>query len=162
MASAKDDGSGRSENRSDAWFVLGWIGIAFLTVGGADFVLSWFPVRFGSAEWGFGTVTQAFNGLPIVLLGIGLSIVAGEQVGRRWWELVGFGAACTLLVWMVVGFVIWAWHVPGALATVPEQLAGGLSKAIVKTLLQSLVYPALLIYLVRRVWPARRSQAMES
>jgi hypothetical protein len=70
---------------SGSWAVLGWIGLAFLVVGGSDFALVWFPLNFGNPEWEFGTVTQSFNGLPILLLGLGLLVAGADQVGRRWW-----------------------------------------------------------------------------
>ncbi len=158
VASAKDQGSrhsAASEVSTRAWLVLGWIGLAFLTVGGADFLLTWFPLQLGNREWEFATVTQTFNGLPILLLGIGLLTVAAEQVERRWWGLIAVSAAGLLAVWIVVGFVIWALNVQLALATVPAELAPGIRKAIVKTFLQSLTYPAVMLYLVRRAWLQR-------
>lgn len=162
VASAKGQGRGSSalpEDSTQAWLVLGWIGLVFLTVGGVDFALVWFPPNFGIREWEFATVTQSFNGLPILLLGVGLLTVAGERTERRWWGLLGSGAALVLLVWVLAGFALWALNVSVALATVPEGLALSLQKAVGKTLLQSLVYAAVLLYLVRRAWLKKKSGA---
>lgn len=162
VASAKDRGAAMSEDSTQAWLVLGWIGLAFLVVGGFDFALAWFPMNFGMREWVFGTVTQSFNGLPILVLGVGLLTVASGQTQRRWWGLLGFGVTLLLLVWVLAAFVLWAGNVSLAMETVPEELALGVQRAIAKTLVQSLVYPAVLVYLLRRTWVANRSVARRS
>lgn len=157
VASARERAAaGRSLRADDvrSWLVLGWIGLVFLTIGGADFALTWLPTGFGNREWEFGTVTQSFNSLPIVLLGLGLLIAAGEQAGRDWWRALGVALAAILLVWIVVGAAFWMLSVQIAFATVPDNLALGLRKAAAKTALQSLVYPATLVYLLRRAWLA--------
>jgi hypothetical protein len=138
---------------------LGWIGSAFLAVGAVDFGLAWVPLDFGTPEWEFATVTQSFNGLPILLLGIGLLNAAAEQTGRRWWGMVGAGAALVLLLWVLTGFVFWANNVSLALTTVPPEVAIGVQKAIAKTAVQSVVYSTVLVYLLGRAWRARRTVA---
>jgi len=134
------------------WAVLGWIGLAFVVVGGTDFALVWFPLGFGTREWEFATVTQAFNGLPILLLGIGLLLVASERVERRWWRLLALGAAVGLLAWVLAGVALWASNVGLALSTVPEELRSGVRKAVARTAVQSTVYPVMLAYLSWRAW----------
>ena len=138
------------------WATLGWIGLVFLLVGGADFALVWFPPNFGAREWEFAAVTQSFNGLPILLLGLGLLMVAAEEVERRWWGAVGAGVAGVLFLWVLVGFVLWAMNVPLALETVPENLRMGVQKAVMKTLVQSVAYPTVLAYLMWRAWTGRK------
>lgn len=160
VASAKEPrrfGAGEAEDTRRAWLLLGWVGLVFLIVGGTDFALVWIPSDFGSREWEFGTVTQGFNGLPIVLLGVGLLSAASTRTDRRWWGLVASLAALVLLVWVLVGFGLWANSVNLALTTVPEQLQTGVRKAAVKTLIQSLAYPAVLVYMLGRAWMARRT-----
>lgn len=160
VASAKDQGREAPEmgrDPTEAWLVLGWIGLVFLVVGGVDFALVWFPTNFGNREWQFTTVSQSFNGLPILLLGLGFLTVAAEQVDRRWWGLLGSVGALVLLLWVLMGFAIWAMNVSLALATVPDALALGIQKAVAKTAVQSGVYSTVLAYLLRRAWLARKS-----
>jgi hypothetical protein len=140
-----------------AWAALGWIGLVFLIVGGTDFVLAWFPTDFGSPEWEFATVTQSFNGLPIVLLGLGLLVIAAEQVDRSWWWWVGVVGLAALIPWVVVGLGIWSLNVGVALATVPEELRVGIQKAVTKTAIQGAVYPVAMGYLLLRAWMGRSS-----
>ena len=61
------------------WALLGWVGVAFIVVGGVDFALTWYPMNFGNREWEFGTVTASFNGLPILLLGQGYCSLPGSR-----------------------------------------------------------------------------------
>jgi hypothetical protein len=144
---------------SGSWAVLGWIGLAFLVVGGSDFALVWFPLNFGNPEWEFGTVTQSFNGLPILLLGLGLLVAGADQVGRRWWGTLGLGAAVGLLLWVLMGFVIWANRVSLALETVPDELEVGIQRAVAKTLVQAITYSAALGYLAWKGWAVAKGKA---
>lgn len=145
-----------SESQLSAWRVLGWIGLVFLVVGGMDFVLVWSPTNFASREWQFGSVTQSFNGLPILLLGIGLLTVAGEQAERAAFQWLGTGGAALLLLAVVGGFVLWLSNVSLAMTTVPDNLARGVQEAIVKTAVQSVAYTAALGYLLGRAWLGRK------
>jgi len=158
VASPRHDGGWRHSGLDDVWAALGWIGAVFLVVGGTDFALIWLPPNFGSREWQFGTVTQSFNGLPILVLGIGLLLAGATRTERRWWAYLAAIGALAMLVWVSVGFVLWGMNVSLAMASVPDQLTLGVQKAIAKTLIQSLVYAAILIYLVRKGVSAVRSE----
>jgi hypothetical protein len=126
-----------------------------------DFALVWVPLNFGNSEWQFATVTQSFNGLPILLLGLGLLMVSAEQIGRPWWGTLGMLGAGGLLLWMLVGIALWASNVSLALETVPDDLASEVQRAVAKTAVQSVVYPLALVFLM---WSgrsaARRRAAM--
>lgn len=142
-----------------AWAVLGWIGVVFLLVGGTDFLLAWFPLDLGTREWEFGTVTGSFDGLPIVLLGVGALLSASVQIGRRWWTVASGVVAGVLLLTVVSAFVLWLTNVPLALQSVPAEAAVGLKKALVKTLVQGVTYPLVLAYLFWRAMGALRGTA---
>ena len=164
VASAKNQKkSGAAlQDSSRSWSVLGWIGLTFLVVGGMDFALVWFPPDLGNPEWEFGTVTQSFNGLPILLLGLGLLAVAALQTGRRWWGILGTAGSAGLLVWVLVGVVLWGRNVSLALETVPPEVSLGLKGAVAKTLLQSFAYPVLLLYMLKVGWSGARGSAAGS
>lgn len=146
----KGSSKARSPKSGDAirtWAILGWVGLAFLVVGGADFALTWYPMDFGNREWEFGTVTASFNGLPILVLGLGLLLTSSLQSGRRWWSLLAALGAFVLALWIVVGVVLWATNVPLALSSVPPDVMIGMKKSIAKTVVQSVTYPVVLTYL---------------
>lgn len=157
VASARERGRRGPAEGSDnqVWAVLGWIGLAFIAVGGADFGLVWFPLDVGTREWEFAVVTQSFNGLPILLLGVGLLVAASDQVGRRWWASVGYGVSGVLLLWILAGTALWGSNVTLALSTVPEEVRIGVQKAVAKTLVQAVVYSVVLTYVLGRAWRLR-------
>jgi hypothetical protein len=156
VASPKDLRRASPLDSSQAWAILGWVGLTFLVVGGADFVLTWYPATFGSREWEFGTVTSSFNGLPILVLGLGLLLAAAAVLQRSWWTLLSLLAAIILLLWILAAAVLWATTVPLALASTPPELVTGIKKAIAKTTVQSVVYPVILAFLVWRSFAVLR------
>ena len=135
---------------AQAWALLGWVGLVFLIVGGSDFALTWYPMNFGNREWEFGTVTASFNGLPILALGLGLLYAASLGFQRRWWAALTLIGSVVLMLWVVGGAVIWATNVPLALQAVPPEMMVGIKKALVKTTIQSVTYPVILLFLAVR------------
>jgi hypothetical protein len=159
VASPKEQGRGARPGAvvsNQVWTVLGWVGFAFVLVGGTDFALVWLPLEIGTREWEFAVVTQSFNGLPILLLGVGLLIAAAEQVGPRWWAYAGNGVAGVLLVWILAGTALWGSNVGLALSTVPEDVRIGVQKAVAKTSVQAVVYAVVLALVLGRAWRRRR------
>ena len=146
----------RSIESYRAWAALGWAALALLVVGGADFLLTWYPPDFGNREWEFGTVTSSLNGLPILLLGIGLLLAASIQTDRRWWTALAAAAAFVMVLWVLAAAVLWATNVPLALRSVPAELAAGIRKSLVRTTVQVVVYPLVLAYLAMRSIGAMR------
>lgn len=149
-------GGGREFRPRDVWALLGWMGLTFLVVGGFDFALTWFPTDFGNPEWEFGTVTQSFNGLPIVVLGLGLLLASSILTDRTWLSWVAAAGAFGLLVWVLLGAVVWTFTVPVALSGTPQEVLLGLQKAIAKTAMQSVLYSVLLGYMTWRAVGAIR------
>jgi len=128
-----------------AWRVLIVPAVLFTVVGGVDSALTWYPTDFGRAEWEFGTVTASLNGLPLPVLGLVLLMAAmmSKDSAR--------GARAVAVVLAILGFLIVAMGLL-YLLTLPQALqaaetAGGLSslglkKAMVKTAVQLIAYPA--------------------
>lgn len=151
-----EKGKGRAFRPKDVWALLGWVGLTFLIIGGFDFALTWVPTNFGNREWAFGTVTQSFNGLPIVVLGLGLLLASSILTDRTWLAWVAAIGAFGLLVWVLVGAVIWSMTVSIALSSTPEEVLLGIKKAIAKTAMQSVLYSVLLGYMTWRAVGAVR------
>ena len=165
LASDKDAKRKGGEKRIDpilAWAVLGWAGIVFLIVGGSDFALTWYPMNFGNREWEFGTVTASFNGLPILVMGVGFLLAASLQLGRKWWAGLAFVVSAILTLWIIAGAFIWATNVPLALQAAPAEVMTGIKKALVKTTIQSLTYPVLFGFLAYKSFQVVRGKIAES
>lgn len=141
------------------WYLLGGIGLVFSVVALADLVLAWYPLRFGDREWEFGTATTVFGGLP--LLTMGLMLAFGAAVARGNLRLLQtWSAVLGLLGLVLLGvLVLYARSVPAALETVTDPiLRVGLQKAILKTAVQGVVYPAAFLWVATLGWKhARRA-----
>lgn len=140
-----------------AWTVAGWVGLLFLLVGGFDFGNTFWPLSLGSPEWEFGTITASLNGMPVPTLGLALLMASGLAAGRRWQvRLIGLVLAALVVLLVVMAF-LYATNVPIALGAVTEPMGRlGLKKAIAKTAVQLVCYPA--IFLVLAVWGWRRTR----
>jgi hypothetical protein len=136
-------GSPLEPSPSQAWLVLGTVGIAFALVAAVDLVLVWYPLGFGNREWEFGTVTAVFGGLPLLLTGAGLGIASGLQRGRGLLVRVMSGFLILLALLLVVMLVLYSRTLSAALGSSPDPLVvTGIRKAIAKTLLQGVMYTA--------------------
>ncbi len=141
------------------WYLLGGIGLVFAVVALADLTLAWYPARFGDREWEFGTVTTVFGGLPLFTMGLMLAFGAAVAKGNlrllRIWSVVLLVVAVLLLAILA----LYARSVPVALETVTEPvLKVGLNKAILKTVLQGVLYPAGFLWVATLGWKhARRA-----
>jgi len=129
-----------------AWEIIGWVGLAFLIIGGMDLLLGWFPTRFGSPEWEFGTVTRTLDNLPIVAMGLMLLLSSVAARGIDWALRAGALVAAILGVLVLVALVLYALDVPLAFRVVKDPLArSGLKRAVLKAAVQGTLYPAVLL-----------------
>jgi hypothetical protein len=140
------------------WYLLGWIGVVFTFVGGLDLLLTWYPPRFGNAEWEFGTVSASLDGLPVLTLGLALTLGAAAARGQRW--LLRSLTIVLLILATLIGVwaVLYATNIPIALQAVTDpSIRTGLKKAIAKAAGQSVLYPVAFVWLAIVSW--RRSSA---
>ena len=137
----------------DVWSVIGWIGFVLAAMGLVDVFLTWYPFDFGNVEWEFGTVSQSFNGLPSVTMGLGLWLGSAVVLERKVLARLIAIAFVGLAVAVVVAAVLYATTVPIALNSVPENaVATGLRKAIAKTAAQSVLYPVVFLVIGIKGW----------
>lgn len=121
-----------------------WTGFVFLLLGVTDVGLTWFPADFGNREWEFATVTASFNGMPLVLLGLLLMVVAATvEVKRIWGLLVGM-VGMALFGLVIAAVAIWATNLPLVLGAVEGVVLTSIKKAIFKTAVQGIVLPLIL------------------
>jgi hypothetical protein len=148
-----------SSDPSTGRAIWAWVGLAFLIVGGTDLLLTWFPLKFGNQAWEFGSTTSALNGLPVPVLGLAAMLWAAGEGRRRWLAGLALAAATLMLLGILVALVLWATGIPLALRSVPGQLGVGLKRALVKTSIQAVVYPVLLVVMIVRSWRLVRRSA---
>ena len=83
--------------------VLLAVGIVLAIAGLVDVGLFYWPLRFGDAEWEFGTIAQTFDALPLPTLGLALVAVGlwargGRPAWTRAMALIFLGAAAIVLI----------------------------------------------------------------
>lgn len=131
---------------SVAWDLLGLVGFALFVVGGTDYLLAWFPPRFGNPEWEFGTITAAFNAMPAALLGLTLLLVTSLASGSAVWARI---LSIVLLLWaafVLAMAVIYGLTLPlAARGFADPNLGVGLKRAIIRTLVQIAVYAVVML-----------------
>jgi hypothetical protein len=135
------------------WHLLGGIGLVFAVVAATDLVLAWYPLRFGDAEWAFGTVTAVFGGMPLLAMGLGLSFCAAVTRGKlATVRVLSVVLGLTGLL-LLACLVLYATTIPAALASETDPLLqAGLYKAILKTSAQGVVYPVCFFWIAKLGW----------
>ena len=153
--------SARSGTRSSsqfAWDLLGLLGFALFVVGGSDFLLSWFPWRFGNPEWEFGTITAALNAMPAGLMGLTLLLVWAYQGESAVWTRVLSGV---ILIWalaLIALVVIYGLTLPlAARGFAVPNVGVGLKRAIARSLVQLVIYPVVMVWMAARGFRQARS-----
>ena len=140
---------------SAAWLLAAVAGVVFLVVGGVDTMLTFIPSAFGSTEWEFGSVTAAFNGLPLPVLGTALLAAAGLVRGWRLLvRVLAGGMVLAVLAILALG-VVYLTTLPQAL-NAAQQAGGigpiGIKRAAVKTVVQLVSYPVGLLVMATMCW----------
>ncbi|HEX8361980.1 MAG TPA: hypothetical protein VF613_17815 [Longimicrobium sp.] len=123
------------------WRALGWFGLLITLVSLADIALTFYPARFGVPEWEFGTVANAYSGLPLLATGLA-GVLAGAMGQRRRW-MIRLTALVLVLaaLAMVAATSIFLLDVPLALRLAPAEVLVGIKKTILKTLLLGTIFP---------------------
>ncbi len=123
------------------WKGLGWFGLLITLVSLSDIALTFYPVRFGTPEWEFGAIANAYSGLPLLATGFAGILAAAMGLRSRWMIRL------TALVLVLAAFAmlattsIFLLDVPLALRLAPAEVLVGIKKTILKTLLLGTVFP---------------------
>jgi hypothetical protein len=119
-----------------AWRIVQWLGLAFLIMSLIDIALGWYPTRFGSPEWEFGTISATVAGLSIPTLSLYLVLASSFALDQpKISKTMGIVMVVLALALPALG-VFWLTNVPLALrATASNDIVNfGVKKSIVKTL----------------------------
>jgi hypothetical protein len=130
------------------------LGIALALVGFSDFAMLWYPARWASVDWEFGTVSAAFDGLPLLTIGLGLATAAAVARGRRG-AMGGLAAVLLVMLLLLIAMLlVFVLDVPVVIRAVDPRLRQTLFKSLVKTGSMALVY--VVLYLTLGIWVVRR------
>ena len=141
------------------WYLLGGLGLVFALVGGLDILLAWYPSSFGSSDWKFSTVTTTLMYFP--LFSLGLVLLTGSAMGRgRKWLMRTMAIVLLVVAVVLLGCaMLYLPQISIALAAVQPTLKMGLERAILKTIVQLIMYSVVLVWIARLAWKQYRSTA---
>lgn len=123
-----------------AWRWIGWFALVLTVAGVADWVLAWIPLRLGSPEWEFGTVTASFGGLPLVTMGFAGLLGSAFARGKRW-QIIATGWIVLFFALLIVGaLLLFILDVPIALRVVQGPARLGILKATAKTVMLGVLF----------------------
>ena len=132
----------------EAWRVIGWLGAAFFAMSMIDVVLGWYPVRFGSPEWEFGTISATVSALAIPALG--LYLVLCSAIAR---ERANIAKAAGIVMIMLAVFLLglaffYLTTLPLALRAVRtnDMASLNMKKAVLKWLILFVGYESLFVF----------------
>ncbi len=127
-------------------------GLVLLAVSSVDLGLLWWPLRFGTGEWEFGTTSRTFDSLALGTTGfVFLVVTASARRSTRALRVLGVAAVVGLAA--LIGMLILYWlNVPVALRSVPEQTRAAVQTSVVRSTAFALLYIALFFWLSWYTW----------
>ena len=150
----------RSGDPTRAWRWLGWFSLVLALAGLGDWLLAWFPMRFGSPEWEFGTVVSTLAGLPLITMGFA-GLLASAVARDIRWQVVAVAIAVLLFgTWVLAAFVVFLLDVPIAMRAVQGVARVGIMKAIAKTTMLAVLFSA--VYFVAAISALRYARRMRA
>jgi hypothetical protein len=132
---------GRTVTDSETgWAWLGWFGLVLAVAGIGDLAITWWPLRFGSIEWEFGTLVATFSGLPLATMGLAAILGSVMARGVRW-QVRTIGALLLVMGLVLAGaFAMFLTIMPIAFRSAPEGASIGITKAVAKTSVLAVVF----------------------
>ena len=131
----------------EAWRILGLLGGAFFVMSVIDLLLGWYPIRFGSPEWEFGTISQTVSAMSMPTLS--LYLVLSSAIARERANIAkGAGIAMIVLAAVLLGLAFfYLTTLPLALRAVRtnDMASLNMKKAVLKWLILFVGYEVLLI-----------------
>jgi hypothetical protein len=143
-----------------AWRAILVVSAVLVASGLLDQVLLWFPLELGAPAWKYGTATTFFDTFPLLGLGLVLGLAAAVALGLRV-TARGLAVLCLViaaLLWLVAALYVSVFS-PVMQLAVDRSIRTQVEKGALKTGLQALFYPIVLVVLAVRAWRATRAPA---
>ncbi len=129
-----------SPDPTTAWVLVAVVGSVLAVIGWTDILLAWYPPKFGTVEWEFGTISATIDSMPLGTMG--LAALAASAIARGATRPVRIvGVLCWLIAGVLLGVLaLYLLDLPVAWNGVQEGLRPMLGKAMLKTSLLTLAY----------------------
>lgn len=139
------------------WTILARLGLVLGIVGFADFLLVFYPGRFGDPTWEFAAIDAAFSSLPVLTIGLTLMMAAGAARGAVKSVRMCAAFAVVLAVAILALMLMYATNIPLALRLSPKEVLPGIYKSIIRTVLMAVVFGAGYIIAGMTAWRRTRT-----
>ena len=115
------------------WALVGIVAALQGIIGWLDWGLLWVPLKFGNAEWEFGTIAGAFQGLPLATFAT--AALAATAVSRGWTRTTAaVGAFGILMALVLLGLLgVFGLDIPLAIKNTDPAVGSAVKKVILKT-----------------------------
>lgn len=133
--------------RPAPWSFIMGSGLVLAFIGWVDVLLLWYPLRFGDAEWEFGTASAMFDALPLATIGLIAVAVALRISGGVWLRRAVAGFALLAAVVFIAAYILFALSFLQGLGNVPAEANWLLVRAGAKATLFAIAYTGLYIWL---------------
>jgi hypothetical protein len=130
------------------------LGVALTTVGLVHLGVLWTPTRLGHPGWEFGTLSQTFSNVPLVITGLVLFLygkVRHPRTHPAWPRRAAIGMGVLALVLTTMG-ILYATALPDVFRQAPATSWEPLVRAIVRNGAEILVYPVICVIMAIILW----------
>ncbi len=144
-----------------AWWLIGWLGLAFVLMGVVDIVLGILPFGLGNPEWEFGVITSILNSFAIPTMGGYLLMASLLARGKaRAARALGIAAVCVAGILGILA-LLYLTVIPVALRATSKNatIQFGMKKAIIKGVIFLVAYATLYLFAAIVGWRAARVEA---
>jgi hypothetical protein len=100
-----------------------WVGVALMLVAYGDMAIGLYPLKFGDAQWEFGTFSRLFDSLPLVTMSTVLLLAGSRAIGNPVASRIGGLVSVLLAALLIVGIVSYLLTLPLAFDSVTDPLA---------------------------------------
>ena len=119
---------------------VGWFGVVLALAALGDFVLAFYPLGFGSAEWELATISSVIQGLPLISIGLAAIWMSGGVSGQRG-LLLAVGVLLLASAAAVFALlIVFLTNVPVALRATQDVARLGIVKLVAKTVMLALLF----------------------
>jgi hypothetical protein len=154
MLDTSDRAGRAAPDEAAAWAMMFAVGAALLMIGVTDLAMLFYPARFASIDWEFGTISGFIDGLPVTTIGFSAMVVAATARGwMKWRRLLGV-LALLMAMTVLVLVAIFIMDAPAAFRAVNPAMKQSLGKAIIKSVSMGVIYVCL--FATQGVWTWQR------
>jgi hypothetical protein len=130
------------------------LGAALLVVGLVHLGVLWAPVRLGRPSWEFGTLSQTFTNVPLMITGLILLTygkVRHPRTHPRWPRRAAVGFIILAVVQLSMGG-LYVMALPEVFRQAPPLSIGPLIRTVVRNGAEIVVYPGICLIVALFLW----------